>query len=266
MSPIENFEKWGLSFSGCDGGDPGTPEKPSIWVCGIEWGGGQSAESLRADVSEPFDEIPAGYESWEENVSYIFNWQVMKLLTVINGGSVSEYREFARVTQPFVAGSQGYFKANLYPISFKDTSYELWAEEFSNISGFDSKLDYVSWCKDHRFPVMRSWVSDFKPKLIICLGKTYSEDFSVAFYDFGHDLHHEIIDGKDLQWGVNKDGSLVIVIPFMVNPNGLTKNSTIQKFGERICELIKSAQPQRKEDNAMVTYSVPVEIDLVENK
>ncbi|WP_260951748.1 hypothetical protein [Campylobacter sp. RM16187] len=36
----EYFKKWALGFSGCDGGDIGSPENPSAWLCGIEWGEG----------------------------------------------------------------------------------------------------------------------------------------------------------------------------------------------------------------------------------
>ena len=29
------FAKWATSFSGCDGGDIGSPQSKSIWYCGI---------------------------------------------------------------------------------------------------------------------------------------------------------------------------------------------------------------------------------------
>jgi hypothetical protein len=240
MDTIEEFEKWGLTFSGCDGGDIGTPENPSTWVCGIEWGAGQDPESLRSDISNTSQSPPPGYENWSENIEYIFNRQAMKLLSAVNGGNVSDYKEFARNIQPFVVGKASYFKMNLYPISFKDTGHDKWEEEFSTISGFEKKADYLQWCAEKRFPVLRGWVSRFKPKLIICFGKTYADDFAISFYDPDKNFIHEVIDDKDLKWGVNRDGSLIVVLPFMVNPNGLNKNESIQKFGNRISELLTS--------------------------
>lgn len=242
MDNVKDFKNWGLSFAGCDGGDPGSPENPSTWVCGLEWGGGQDPKSLISNISKKYNAPPAGYDSWEENIKhkYIFNWRAMKLLSAINGGSVSDYKQFAEQVQPFVSGKSGYFKMNLYPIAFKDTDSDRWVSDFSSISGFEKKSDYMDWCKDKRFPVIRGWASKFKPKLIICLGKTYVDDFSQAFYDPGKDLNHEEIDGRDLKWGINNDGCLVVVLPFMLHRYGLTKDVSIQKFGVRISELLTS--------------------------
>ncbi|MDF1822273.1 MAG: hypothetical protein P1U64_11895 [Alcanivoracaceae bacterium] len=234
----EEFEKWGLGYSGCDGGDIGSPSAPSTWVCGIEWGGGHTPELLRTHMAENVESPPKGYDSWEENTAYIFNWQVMKILAAINGGTVSEYSGFAKQEKPFVDGSNGYFKMNLYPIGFKDTKNDRWHDDFSGITGFQSKADYLSWCSESRFPEMRKWAAKFKPKLVLCLGKTYLDDFKAAFHEPEATLHHEVIDDRDLFWGKNAEGSLVVVIPFMVNRHGLVKNSSIQKFGERISQLL----------------------------
>ena len=47
------------------------------------------------------------------------------------------------------------------------------------------------------------------------------------------------IDGRDLWWSLNAEGTLVAIIPFMVNRHGLIKNDSIQKFGERIAQLME---------------------------
>jgi hypothetical protein len=237
MSMPLKFQEWSLAYSGCDGGDIGSPHNKSIWVCGIEWGGGHDPEGLLEHINQDLTEPPQGYETWEENISYIFNWQVMKLLSAIHGGSVDAYKVFAEQKKPFVAGSNGFFKMNLYPIGFKDTDQNKWQAEFSDITGFTKKHDYISWCKTNRFPAMRSWAKTSKPELIICFGKTYQDDFTAAFYDSNKNYTHESIDGNDISWGVNNEGALVVILPFMVNPNSLNKNSSIQKVGERISQL-----------------------------
>lgn len=237
MSTQSDFEKWSLSYSGCDGGDIGSPNKKSIWVCGIEWGGGHNPVSLLNHMQQNLTEPPVGYDSWEENISYRFNWQVMKLFSAINGGKVEDYKKYAKTIKPFVKGSEGFFKLNLYPIGFKDTDQNRWKAEFSNITGFATKNDYISWCKTKRFPKMRRWASTWKPELIICLGKTYKDDFTIAFYDKSNSFEDELIDGQEISWGMNNDGALVVILPFMVNRYGLTKNTSIQKVGERISQL-----------------------------
>lgn len=235
------FKKWGLGYSGCDGGDIGTPQMKSKWICGIEWGGGHDFDSLVRYMQEDVSAPPRGYESWEENISYIFNWQVMKLLSAIEGGKVENYKSFAKEAKPFVKGSSGYFKMNLYPIAFKDTNPENWASEFRAITGFASKREYLQWCKNNRLPQIRGWASSFIPELVICLGKTYLEDFSKAFFDDGKTLNKEIIENREISWGVNSTGTLLVILPFMVNRHGLVNNNTIQLVGERISQLLACA-------------------------
>lgn len=235
------FSRWATGFSGCDGGDIGSQSSKSIWFCGIEWGGGHPADEYELShniFSENVDQPNDGYEEWTENIAYIFNWQAMKLLNAIHGGSVLEYKEFAKSNQPFVKGSKGFFKMNLYPLAFKNTSHELWKSGFANATGLASKSDYISWIKVNRFPILKSLVESHVPKLVVCVGKSYLTEFASVFSDNASEFKCEVIDGRELNWAVNKQGSLVIVIPFMVNRNGLTKNVSIQKVGDRIGELM----------------------------
>ena len=54
-----------------------------------------------------------------------------------------------------------------------------------------------------------------------------------------NNFEKEFIDDRELSWGVNSEGTLVIVLPFMINRNGLVKNTSIQKVGERISQIRK---------------------------
>lgn len=235
------FEKWALGYSGCDGGDIGNPQHPSTWVCGIEWGGGHSKEDLIGELGADVSFLPTGYADWEANLAYIYNWQVMKLLTAIKGGSVKGYKEFAKQVKPFVKEQLGFFKTNLYPIGFKDTDKGRWLSDFAELTGFQTKQEYIDWCKNKRFLQMYQWVRWYQPKLIICLGKTYKDDFIAAFANTEIQFNTEVIDEREISWAFNEVGSLVVILPFMVNRNGLVKNVSIQKVGERIADLLKSA-------------------------
>jgi len=232
------FKEWCFGYSGCDGGDLGSPESPSVWVCGIEWGGGHTPKSLLSNINEDVRVPPQGYDNWQENLLYRFNWQIMKLLSAIDGGQVKEYKEFAERVMPFVRGCRGYFKMNLHPIGFKDTNHGRWLQEFSEITGFATKSDYLAWSEDYRLPQIRKWAEKSKPRLIICLGRTYFPQFKKSFLDDDSVINREIIDGKEMLWSKNLQGSLVVVIPFMVNRNGLTRNVAIQSFGERIKDML----------------------------
>jgi hypothetical protein len=237
----QNFADWALSFSGCDGGDIGSAENKSIWFCGIEWGGGHKndKDELNAMFSSPVVNPGEGYDSWRENLAYRFNWQAMKLLSALDGLSVKDYKNFAETKKPFTQGEKGYFKMNLFPLAFKDTSNALWGDGFSEATGFLTKNDYKAWIIKERAKKMREWVFLFNPRVIICTGISYAKEFQTAFMD--RDLDNvEIIEGQELRWGVNSNNTFVFVTPFMVNRYGLTRDSSIQLFGERMRNIVSS--------------------------
>lgn len=246
MSVNADFKKWATSYSGCDGGDVGSSSHRSIWLCGIEWGGGHTPDHLRADFYQDYSTPPTGYDCWQDNLAWIYNWQAMKLLCAMHGYSIADYKQFAEQHRPFVKGAKGFFKMNLYPIAFRNTSGAHWAEAFSELTGFASKSDYISWCDEHRLSAISQWAEHHKPKAIICLGKTLKESFSRAFSITSAALTTEVIENRELSWAENPSGSLVFLLPFMVNRNGLTRNATIQKFGERVAEIIAQQSPSTK--------------------
>jgi len=161
----------------------------------------------------------------------------MKLLSAMSGGLVSDYKKFAEKEMPFVKGERGYYKLNLYPIAFKNTNMSLWRSEFSELTGFSEKRQYLAWNKENRFPTMRQYASKHQPKTIICLGKNYKEDFISAFSESSNEVTTEIIDDRELTWTTNVEGTVIFILPFMVNRYGLVKNLSIQKFGERMSEI-----------------------------
>lgn len=237
-----NFCNWALGFAGCDGGDIGNINEQSIWFCGIEWGGGfdTDKDGLKDIFNNNSEKIPEGYDNWNENIAYRYNSQAMKLLSVIHNYELKDYKAFAENKKPFVKNQKGFFKLNLYPIAFKNTSHDLWEANISEVTNFQTKHDYISWIKENRFPIMNKWVKDFSPKLVICTGITYSDDFKRAFSDNNAEFNKEIIENHEMLWCKNNNGSKIIIIPFMINPNGLNKDENIEKFGQRIKEILNN--------------------------
>jgi hypothetical protein len=97
-------------FSGCDSDElqAGTPESPAIWLFGIEHGGGESVEP---DKDDPEGEYPIPVQK-----RYQYNVRAFKLLAAMHGHQVGDWEQYATAKQPFVKGSPGYFKGNLYPV------------------------------------------------------------------------------------------------------------------------------------------------------
>ncbi|HTE42402.1 MAG TPA: hypothetical protein VK629_16385 [Steroidobacteraceae bacterium] len=135
----EKFSRWAKSFSGCDGGNL----RGSYWLCGIEYGGGDTEDSLI------FDEVDVpkfvGMPHWVDRdafLKYQYNWKAMKVFAALAGKSVSGYTSFFEEHRCFDQDSE-YFKLNLYPIGFKNTSHASWTEWHSRKTGFATKQEYL---------------------------------------------------------------------------------------------------------------------------
>ena len=168
-----NFTEKEISFfnEGCDGGDLGTPENPSIWVFGIEYGDGKYFN-------------PKYPDDGTYNIKYQkcidFNIRIFKLLSAINNRSAEDWEKFAEGKQPFVKGSKGYYKGNLFPQACHDT--DSWDEMAVKETGFERKDDYIKDCKEKRFPLIARFVQYHKPKVIIAAGTGHRWDFAHAFF------------------------------------------------------------------------------------
>ncbi|MEL5848969.1 MAG: hypothetical protein U7M05_06330 [Candidatus Igneacidithiobacillus chanchocoensis] len=241
MGYQEKFSLWASGFSGCDGGDLGSPESPSIWVCGIEWGGELSYDWLKNELDNYCDQsLPSkGYTSEDENTAYRYNVNTVKLLCSIDGSDASNYRDFSIKKRPFVSGSTGYFKMNLYPIRFKGHSTDRWAVWINELTGFSNKMEYHNWCRKNRFKLFRKLTEIHRPKLVLCFGKSYINDFRSAFCSDNEEWLHEPIEHRTLSW-VRTKNTVVAVCPFPTSPYGLNSNLLLNSFGKRIREIMKT--------------------------
>ena len=161
----KNLKEWACSLSGCDGGNINA----DIWLCGIEWGGGSRDNYYEYDLLEEINKgsVSADIEQhdWADSISYPYGRSFAKLYTAINGGKVGDYKEVSSLN-----GSE-LFKANLYPIAFDSTDHDLWHKnKLDEITGFENKYLFNTWCFFNRFPVFSSLRKKYKPKLIICTG------------------------------------------------------------------------------------------------
>jgi hypothetical protein len=221
-------------FDGCEGADPGSPESPAIWLFGIEPGRSIS------DREEPatYNPVLEGY-TIDVQIKWPFNRNAFKLFAAINGEPVSQYREFAELNRPFVAGSKGYFKGNLYPYACNDLNE--WPEDAAAATGIQSKAAYQQWCRTNRFPAIGRWIDKYRPRLFIGVGNTCKADFSsVMFGDEQElDLHQFTTNGSTKKIYYRAEGhKRLVVIPHL--SRGLHENAALQHAGEYIAKFIQS--------------------------
>src|ERR1700682_3175271 len=193
MKVGQDFERWAKGFSGCDGGNL----HGAIWFCGIEWSTGTEhdlREELRDSVSEPPQKYGALQDILRDPDSrkpHPYGVRLVKLITAMRlPAAYSEPFPFHRRSQ--------FFKLNLFPVAFKEVDPQLWIDKYKTATGLPTQDAYVQWCRENRFPQMRSWVEKGRPTLIVGVGagRERKPDFKEAF-GFTEALEYEeTIEGR----------------------------------------------------------------------
>lgn len=220
-------------FDGCEGSDPGTPEAPSIWLFGIEPGKSIGDRNRQSSPHNPVDE---GY-TVEIQRKWPYNRNAFKLFAAMSGHPVTEYLEFAHLHKPFVAGSKGYFKGNLYPYACRNVSD--WPDDAAKETGLKNKAEYQEWCRANRWIEISKWVSKYRPRLFIGVGTSCNSDFSIAVFgrEVELDLHEFSINGaKKKLYYKSIDGIRLVVIPHL--SRGLHEHASLKYAGEFIATNI----------------------------
>lgn len=224
----------------CEGGDPGAPDRPSIWVLGIEPGWSLKDSIASNHESAERDDDLKKY-SIDLQLKWPYNRNAFKLLASINGNSIDEYVIFARSFRPFEQGSSGYFKANLFPEPFNKVAS--WDEETAESTGFSSKTEYQDWLRKSRFSVLRSWINKRRPKLVIGTGLTHLDDFMdiTGTKETPH-AHHFQVNGHAKRVHVANSGTVpVAVVPHLSGgSHGLNSDEATRIAASFILDALKN--------------------------
>jgi hypothetical protein len=237
MTVTQDFEKWANGFSGCDGGNL----HAKVWFCGIEWGGEQGhplERELGLSVSEPpqLYQTPGDILQWPH-----YGVRLMKLIAAIRGRSIADYEQIAYATPfPFHRDSD-YFKLNLYPVAYRNLQGRRWPAHYCALTGIPTVEAYLQWCREHRFPRIRSWVERGQPKLIVGVGKGHRDDFLRAFGS-SKPIQEECVEGfRFLRTEADAGKSCLAIIPFLGHQRGcLNSDKGIQAVGQRLGVLLNA--------------------------
>lgn len=239
-----NFKKWACSLSGCDGGNIDA----DTWLCGIEWGGGSEeyySKELPEEIKNGTYKPEQNHYDWKDSITgrSPFGRSFAKLYSAIDGENVENYSKF--VSQKW-DGSE-IFKLNLYPIAFDSTDTVLWHKyKLKEITGFDEKHLFQTWCFINRFPYFSKLRKEKRPKLIVCTGVSYLQDFFICFG--GNSKNSAMMQYEDIQpspdskvqnkrrfyWIRLDNHTTLVVIPFFSGSYGLNSDFLLQTIGDRI--------------------------------
>lgn len=212
----EAFARWAISLSGMAGGNP----ESDLWFCGIEPGGNNNVKDVMNGLADNTD-VDEGIPYWGKKYREKFNgqytrWQYMqkiaKLACAYEDQSQEAWREYLRDHACQRTGS--IFLMNLYPFSFPNTDHKHWSAELSAYTGLPNKTCYLAWCMQYRFPILRALLERYRPKTLICIGKSYIGDYQLAFG--AAEIEEKTLTSGKICRGffVNDKKTYVVVTPF----------------------------------------------------
>lgn len=223
-----------LFLSTCEGGDAGTPDKPSVWLLGIEPGWSLADEAAEEKSSAAYEAQQEAY-CVELQLTWPFNQKAFKLLSALDGGNPEDYREFALAARPFERGSKGYFKGNLFPEPFnKVGSWDIAAAEKT---GFATKQEYRAWMQEKRFGVLKAWIERCRPSLVIGCGLTHLGDFlAITGNSEEPPARYIEVNGHSKRFHISTSGNVpVAIIPHLTGgSHSLNSNASIAMVAEQI--------------------------------
>jgi len=243
-----DFREWACSLSGCDGGN----KNADIWLCGIEWGGGSYDDGAYYETHLPREIgqgkfTPKDNYKWENHIDYTYGRSFAKLYAAIQGEDINKYKELALHKW----GDDEVLKLNLYPIAFDSTTDELWHKyQLDELTGFDEKHLFQTWCLMNRFPAFANLRKEHNPRVIICTGVSYLRDFFMCFG--GGQEESGLIRYAEIEplsknnrkkkrryyWVKLSNETTLVVIPFFSGSNGLNSNYLLNEMGNIIKEFI----------------------------
>jgi len=146
------------------------------------------------------------------------------------------YKEYIR--ERLCRSDGNSFLMNLYPLRFAKSGDENWTKAHYELTGFPNKLIYKAWCMEHRFPRFKDLVEKHKPKLLLCVGSGFSDDFRLAFlpeevlFEAGQNI--SLPSGKKCQrFEINNHQTTVFLMPFL-GQGGVMSDKDLRFIGNRI--------------------------------
>ncbi|TMO99741.1 hypothetical protein CWC14_04090 [Pseudoalteromonas sp. S3260] len=221
---------------GMDGGNINAP----LWLSGLEWAGAD--EKVTLDITRPTHEVhgycvPYLSSGWKaENLNF-YKWQFDQKIAKIlckafefEGG----YKNYMK--DHYCNFDSNEFKLNLFPLPCKNMN--TWSEEHIELTKTKIKYHYQTHCSITRFKLFNALVKQFQPKVVVCFGPKYVEEYKMAFwgdtYNENECAEERVFLGSKNELRILKGHGLPVLVlaPFL--GRNLVANVELNNVGEII--------------------------------
>lgn len=230
------FKQLKNQLPGVDGGNI----RAKLWFSGLEWAGGDEAITL--DVTRPVVDIdglkvPYLSEEWKLANPNFYKWQFDQKIAKIICKAIdfeSGYKKYMK--DSYCNFDSNEFKLNLFPLPCKNIS--AWSDAHIELTKTKIKYHYQTYCSGTRFKLLSALVKKFEPKVIVCFGQRYLEEYKIAFWDCNQNSvnYREVlapVGVKNTLKILIADGlPILIIAPFL--GRNLVANAELDLVGETI--------------------------------
>ncbi|MFC1483227.1 hypothetical protein ACFL56_03095 [Candidatus Margulisiibacteriota bacterium] len=240
----ENFFKWSTEgYGGIVGGN----KQARFWFCGIEWGKDDNFNKI--PIVKDTNNYPKGFSSEDKNKKWFGSMDnIYGPISKIIVSTLEELNQLPKNELSYLEKARKYFKEklfiengdsfmmNLFPLPFAEDNDSHWRKLQNNLTGFDNKFLYRTFCRLYRFKYLKELFTEIKkPKTIVCCGLGYLRDYIDIF---GSD---NITDYKEEK--LNKhtvisfiDGKSKIFITPFLSVRGIADDKSLEELGKILAE------------------------------
>ncbi|WP_028111697.1 hypothetical protein [Ferrimonas kyonanensis] len=206
-----DFVKWIQTPSGCDGGNINS----SVWFFGLEWGGdAHQVQTPDLVINQEHPYVSGDYRKVFPD-DYQYNNKLTKLYAAMLGQPTEHYASVFHATRMFDADSDTY-KGNIYTLTSPRENNQFFTSNLQQVTGCRTKESYKQAHRDYRFPMLRRWVKEHQPRVIVCFGNSYVDDYRSAFSGQSITFTANRFAGVKLFYAPINDGNtLLVILPFI---------------------------------------------------
>ena len=101
----------------------------------------------------------------------------------------------------------------------------------------------MEWCKEHRLPAIADAVRKYRPKLLIGVGSSMAQEFSLAYFGAALplDSYQFVVNGdtRKILYATHNGGRLVVLPHISSGANGINSDEALQIAGSFIAGLMR---------------------------
>lgn len=226
------------SYVGMDGGNPEAP----IWFCDPSRNSSfeRLVTPLQPKTMPPAWDAEFRVQHRDEMEKWLMHQRIARIMTATRadalGIPLGENDWQSYYWNRLYAPNGAEFKLSLFPMPLNLTGSTSWSQVFRGQPALVPKHRYLDLCRQGARFRFLAWIcARWRPKVVVCFGHRYTEDFRRAFVLDEVAGEDQQLRPADLVTPLRvfvRDSTTWVICPAMAGSSGLTSNVQLDAFGK----------------------------------